>query len=427
LSIVKTVMGVLAALVALLATTACGSDDSSSSAESTAPSASTSPAKSPSGTPIKLAALIDSTGPNSGGQGESIPVLQAWVKDVNARGGIAGHPVSVQVYDTKDNPSKAASFAQEAIADKSVVGAISFDQALETNTLKTLSKAGVPVLGGPTADPGVWGTTTNNKYLKAPPMPGVYQTVTAFPATIAALIDAAQHSGLKNMISVNFSQVPASKNGSDLANAIAKSAGINASSVTVDASAPNFTAECLRVIQQKADYVTFQTPPTLAARVIRDCVTQGYKGAFGAVGGSVTADVYKSVGDNKLIGAWFAFPSYSETNAGDRYRKVMAANQVATANWQGAYGPTAWASMELFGKTLNAYRAKLGDTVTRQDVLAAYGNVKGETLDGMLPGPVTYTKDSVTPAKCYWLFSYEKGKFTGSSSPVCPAESLGAG
>src|SRR5919197_1575481 len=125
---------------------------------------------------------------------------------------------------------------------------------------------------------------------------------------------------------------------------MAKAVGMQASSITVDASAPNFTAECLEIIQRHADYVTFFTPPTLAGRVARDCGTQGYKGAYGATGGGVTADIYKNVGSSKLIGAWFSFPSYADTTWGERYRKVMQASNVPESKWQGANGPTVWSA-----------------------------------------------------------------------------------
>jgi branched-chain amino acid transport system substrate-binding protein len=255
----------------------------------------------------------------------------------------------------------------------------------------------------------------------------VYEINTAFPASITAWITAAQQNKLKRMVSVNFSAAPPSKQSTDLANAMAKSVGMIASSITIDASSPNFTADCLKIIQDKADYVIFSTPPDLAGRVIGDCNTQGYTGAYGSVGGGVTSDVYTKVGNNKLIGAVWAFPWYTSSPAAKRFSSVMTANHVPTTKWQGAPGPVVWTTMELFRHTLDANKAKLGKTVTRQNVLAAYGTVKNETLGGMMPGPVTYTKGDVSPPHCYWAYTYQNGKFSGSASTTCPAKSFGAG
>lgn len=384
-------------------------------------------ASSLEGPPIKLVALIDDTGPNSGGQGDSIPVLQAWEKDANASKGVAGRPVSIEIADTQGNPSKAAAAVQKAIGDPSVAGVVVFDAATESTSITTLSKAGLPVIGGVAYDPGVWGATRGNRYLDAPPLPGVYQNTTAFPATVAAYVAAAQQHDLKRMVSVNFSQVPASGQSTDLANAMAQSVGIDASSITVDASAPNFTADCLKIIQDRADYVMFTTPPTLTGRVISDCNTQGYTGAYGLVGGGVTPDSYSKVASNKLIGALQAFPWYTGSPAAERFTRAMAANDVPTETYESAPGPVAWSTMEMFRHALDAGRAKPGTPVTRRDVLAAYDQVRDETLGGMMPGPVTYTKGQVTPPSCYWLFAYENGRFSGSADATCPPKSFGAG
>lgn len=416
-------LGALALLATLFVVAACGDSDSSDSTTSSDGGSSSQL----DGTPVKVAALVDDTGPNNGGQGESIPVLEAWVKQANENGGVAGHPVELKVFDTQGNPSKTAGFAQEVIADRSFVAVVSVQAATETNALRTFSRAGVPVIGGTTADPGVWGTTAGNRFFPAPPLPGVFAPVTAFPATIEAFVAAGQQHDLRSMISVNFSQVPASRNGTDLVNAIASRVGMQASSVTVDASAPNFSAECLRIVQRRADYVTFFTPPDLAARVIRDCNTQGFEGSYGGTGGNVTAAVYDNVGDNRLVGAWFAFPSYAETPWGEAYREAMESGGVEEAAWQGAYGPSAWVTMEMFRSALDAQRARLPDTVARADVMTAYESVRDETLDGMLPGPVTFARGSVALTPCYWLFTYEGGEFTGGSESVCPDRSLGVG
>jgi branched-chain amino acid transport system substrate-binding protein len=423
--------GLAGLLAAVSVTAGCGSSGSDTTTGVTASSngaATTGAATSTAtGTPIKLVALIDNTGPTNGRQGDSIPVLQAWVKDANASGGAAGHPVSVDVEDTQGNASKAAADVQKVIADKSVVGVIVVDALTEDASLHALSKAGVPVIGGVAYDPSVWGATKGNTYLKDAPLPGVYEINTAFPASISAWITAAQQNHLKRMISINFSAAPPSKQSTDLANAMAAKVGIAASSITIDATAPNFTADCLKIIQSKADYVIFSTPPDLAGRVIGDCSTQGYTGAYGSVGGGVTSDVYAKVGNNKLIGALWAFPWYTDSPASKQYASLMKANNVPTTKWQGAPGPVVWTTLELFRHTLEANKATLADTVTRENVLAAYGTVKNETLGGMMPGPVTYAPGDMSPPACYWAYTYQNGKFSGSPNATCPAKAFGVG
>ena len=420
-------LGLAGLLAAVALAAGCGSSDESASTSGAAASSAGGASSTATGTPIKLVALIDNTGPSNGKQGDSIPVLKAWEKDANADGGVVGHPVQVDVNDTQGNPSKAAAAVQKAIADPSVVGVISVEAVTESTTLPVLSKARLPVIGGVAYSPVGWGASKGNKILDAPPLPGVYAINTVYPANIVAWITAAQEHGLKRMVSVNFSQVPASKLATDLANSLAKGAGITASSVTVDASAPNFTAECLKIIQEKADYVIFSTPPDLSGRVIGDCNTQGYKGFYGLTGGGVTPDSYGKVGGNTLVGGLWAFPWYADTPQAKRFTSVMEANDVPKEKWQSAPGPVVWTTLELFRHVLESNKDKLSEPVTRKDVLAAYGTVKDETLDGLLPGPVTFTPGAVAPPHCYWLYTYKDDKFSGSPDVTCPPASFGTG
>ena len=50
-----------------------------------------------------------------------------------------------------------------------------------------------------------------------------------------------------------------------------------------------------------------------------------------------------------------------------------------------------WATGELLKKALATAAGPASAAVTRQTVLAAYGAVSGETLDGLLPQPITFT------------------------------------
>ena len=49
-------------------------------------------------------------------------------------------------------------------------------------------------------------------------------------------------------------------------------------------------------------------------------------------------------------------------------------------------------------------------------MIAAYDGIDGETLDGLLPQPMSFNaNEPAPPVTCYWLAEYEDGEFTGSS------------
>jgi branched-chain amino acid transport system substrate-binding protein len=409
--------------VALLMS-ACGSNSSDST------NTTSSSANAPKGTPVKIALLVDVTGQLNGGQGTSIaPVLDAWAKATNDAGGVAGHPVSIVVKDTKDNPSTAAADAQQVVADKSVLGVVLVDAIADAAAARVLSAAGLPVIGGNGFNPAVWGAVNGNRLARIPQMRDVFGVVTAFPANAAPFFSAAQKAGLRDIAAIDFAQDPSSKHATELIAGMSRAVGMNfLAGITVDATAPNFTAQCLQLVQKHVEYTVLTMPDSTAKRIAADCKTQGYRGTYGASAALVTPLFYDSVTDTRLIGGLTGFPWFVDAAPVKRYRQVMADNGVAADKWGRGDSTASWASVELFKKALEANARRLGSTITRERVLDAYYTIKNETLGGLLPGPVTYTKGQPAPApRCAWLYTYENGRFTGSFTPTCPDPRMGLG
>jgi branched-chain amino acid transport system substrate-binding protein len=121
---------VLVATAGLLAT-ACGSDDKGGAATTAAPSAdssaSTTAGTAPAGDPIKVMTVttLNAAGPTY----ENIAnTAKAYEKYINARGGIAGHPLEVTVCDEQFDPAVATTCARQAVDDGmvSIVGSFTF-------------------------------------------------------------------------------------------------------------------------------------------------------------------------------------------------------------------------------------------------------------------------------------------------------------
>jgi ABC-type branched-subunit amino acid transport system substrate-binding protein len=128
---------------------ACGSsnnDKSNASTGSKTTQGAAAPAtKQPTGAPIKTMTItsLDSQGPVY----PNIAITaQAYEKWINARGGIGGRPLQVQVCDEHGKPTDASACARKAVADNvvAVVGSFSF---LGTNIMPALTKANIPVFG----------------------------------------------------------------------------------------------------------------------------------------------------------------------------------------------------------------------------------------------------------------------------------------
>jgi branched-chain amino acid transport system substrate-binding protein len=191
--------------------------------------------------------------------------------------------------------------------------------------------------------------------------------------------------------------------------------------VQVAAAAPNYTAQCLDLINRSVNFVQLSVSPPVAARVVRDCDTQGYRGYFGASAAAVMPPLYDTPG-LKLAGGLNAFPWWVDDAPVKHYREVMAAQGVDQKAWAQPVATALWATGQLFTKAVSAAGGTPTDQVTRQTVLAAYGKVSNETLDGLLPQPITFTADKpAPPVDCYWLYQYQDGSFQGRLQPTCPS------
>ncbi len=117
----------VATVVAIGATAACSSSGSSpKSSSAPASGGSSSAGKSsatPSGTPIKIM-TISPSGTNGANFPDIPTVFNAFAKATNAAGGIAGHPLTVEYCNDKNDPNDAAGCARRAVSDKvmAVVG-----------------------------------------------------------------------------------------------------------------------------------------------------------------------------------------------------------------------------------------------------------------------------------------------------------------
>jgi ABC-type branched-subunit amino acid transport system substrate-binding protein len=142
----------LALLAGTLVLAACGGNDNSNnndaakaSTTKTATGTAAPAGKAATGTPIKAMTItsLDSQGPVYPNIAITAKAYEKWI---NARGGIGGRPLSVQVCDEHGKPTDAAACARKAVSDNvaAVIGSFSF---LGTNIMPALTKANIPVFG----------------------------------------------------------------------------------------------------------------------------------------------------------------------------------------------------------------------------------------------------------------------------------------
>jgi hypothetical protein len=145
------------------------------------------------------------------------------------------------------------------------------------------------------------------------------------------------------------------------------------------------------------------------ARLINDCVRQGYGGFFGASSNTASEAIFDTIPvDNLRIGGYVnGFPWWSTAAPVKNFKDQMA-KYAPKAEYRDPAATTTWATLELFRKAM----AKASANVTKDEVLSTYYKIKDENLDGLLPMSLTFTEGKAAPLpNCYWAFKYEKKTF----------------
>lgn len=405
------------AVVLLLLTcalSACGSSD-----DPPATTAGAASADAPRGTPLRVALIANQTGKLPSGEENSVPVAQAWAKAVNAKGGIAGHPVDVVVADTKGDPATATAAVRKVTQDDGIVAALLFDAGTESVVAKSITAAGLPVIGGMGYAPDAWGA-----------MPNWLPLTTSIPSIFNMGMTLGKHLGGTRTAMTICAEIAGCGAAAPVVEKASTTLGMDyAGTFKVAAAAPDFTAECLKIRDEHVDYVMLGAATADAAlRVAADCKTQGYTGQWGLFGGAIVPKAMKANDPGTKLGLVMnSFPWFADAPPVTAYRDMMKAQGVEESVWGDPHATAAYATLQLLRKTLDGQEAKLPEQLSRKDVIAAYGSVVDETLDGLLPQPVTFHPNKPNaPIDCYWFGSYEAGTFSDGDlgHPECDPPSL---
>jgi branched-chain amino acid transport system substrate-binding protein len=412
-SAARCALGAAAALAATAALSACGSssDDGDAGASTVAGSATTT-AAAPKGAPLRVGALVNVTGPTTTGEASAPDVLEGWAKAINSSGGLGGHPIEIEVVDTKGDAPTATAAARRLAGDDAVVAMVLYDASTEGSVANTITKAGLPVIGGIGYAPTAWGK-----------LPNWLPLSTTFPAVIDMGMVIGKELGAKKAVFPVCAENSSCGAAGPLAEKAAKALGMEyAGTLPTSVSAPNYTAQCLKIKSQDVDYVMLGLTTTASLRLVADCKTQGYTGTWGLFDGSVWPKVMKENDPGVPISlALSAFPWFVDDAPVAAYRDMMDESGVPESSWGSPQGTAAYATMQLFAKALKGAGA-LPDEPTRADVIKAYGSIQDETLDGLLPQPITFTPDQPEPlVNCFWLATYDGGEFSGAelAKPTC--------
>lgn len=391
----KRTYALLTIVIASLTISACSSSNGSSKSPSTnGAGVGSSTVAPPTGTPIKIGFVTAASGNEISTNGAGAQVGPAWAKWVNDNGGINGHPVDVIVKDTRSEAATASAVLKDAVENDHVVALMIADNGTEASMLPYIQSSGLPVIGGTGYSPTTW---TH--------VPNWFPMGISFPQSVTAQTQVAKDIGAKTYTAFVCAEVPQCAAAQDLTKPIEEKLGLtNISWPAVSASAPNYTAACLTI--KKADFTNLILTPATGARVMQDCEQQGYTGTFGICCVSFSqAGAGQAPKGTKIAGVLDGFPWWADAAPVQQFRDVMARYSPKT-DYRTTSATTIWQTLELFKATMS----KTSGDITASSIIDAYGNIKDETLNGLLAMPLTFTKGQPAPSNsCYFGFTWTVG------------------
>jgi len=341
--------------------------------------------------------------------------MQVWVSDINARGGIACHPVKLFQVDDGSDSSRSAAAVRDLVENKKVVALAGSSVPISIVGYRSASEQlKIPTVGG---------DSLNFDWSQSPVL---FPQGATFSATIIGAVKQLADQG-KNKLGVIY--CVEARNCQD-ANKVMADGGDKVAGVSVvyrsqiSIAQTTFGGQCQAAKDAGAQQVLLAMDGSAISRVMKSCAQIDYFPAIAtspiAIGSSVTQD--PNVRKAGVSLAHIAFPwTQADNPAQQRYQQAMARYAPGVAS-DGATSQ-AWVA----GEMLRAVVESLGDAaagdITTELIYRGLGNLRGTTLDG-LTSPLTFTTGQAKAPEnnCYFpvLLTQDKGFVAPDGSrPTC--------
>lgn len=365
----------------------------------------------PSESTLRIAMVAAFTGAADGDPGNPTQhIAEAWEKWVNSQGGINGHPVQIIFANTNNDNATATRVATNIVQHDHVIAEVGgFDSVSGPIWDDIFTKAHIPVIGGENIDPTV---IRGSDYF--------FDLATDGLALIDAEVKPAKLVGAKSYALVNCALSTGCSVAESLEKAYVQKLGLSWNGeVGISPGQPSYTAACLTMQGTNAQYLDLGVQHVVNEQFVNSCLTQHI--TFKYYG--MTSGSYDNPTEMKLskqgtvVYSDDGFPWWPNTPAIKNYRDVVAKYAGKNTNIYGSHQTGAWAALEMFRSVMQEVGAK----PTPAYVADQMWKVKNDTLGGLLPQPVTFTKGKhSTPINCFWWGTLKNEKWSQAKTTCVP-------
>jgi branched-chain amino acid transport system substrate-binding protein len=402
----KTLAG-MAIAIASAAIALAGCSSSSSSGSGTAGSTAGSSAAA-TGAPIVIGNVGTYSGPIGASNTAAIPLIKEWVSQVNAAGGINGHPVQFVSADDQTSPSANLTAVESQVSNQHVIAFVGDMAEATVNSAQSfLESKSVPVIGGDGSLP-TW--YESPMYFPTGSSPSVLNT---------AQIQLVKTDGFKKLALWYCTDSPTCKIYANQEQAAAKSIGMTTTGLQpISLAQPNFTAACLSSKSAGADVLNPNVDPSTLQRVVASCESVGYNPTYLASTQAVDAAFQSLPSNVKATGVQQTFPFFASSGAPGiaAYQSMVKSFPTTELN---AGTSQIWTAIQLFAAAAKAGVPQQG-TPTSAEILKGLYTIHGDTLGG-LTVPLSFTKGHSAPqGTCWFTYQFQGDKFVDSDlKPAC--------
>jgi branched-chain amino acid transport system substrate-binding protein len=384
---------------------------------STAPGAVNASAAAPctaKGAPVSLGQVGNFTGIAGPITASARTAMAVWAKDVNARGGVACHPVVLYQQDDGSESSKSAAVVQDLVQNKKVAALVGNFVVLSMSGFRSgIEAQKIPSVGG-----DVLSEDWNDSAYMFPQGAGI-NSVTF------GLIKQSVGEGKTKLGLLYCVEASACTTAAKSITNQSKQAGADlVYSSAISLTQTDFTAQCQNAKNAGVQALGLAMDGSAMGRVARSCAAIGYHPQFGASGLTISP---AQAEDPILRGNTMATASVNapwmlnDTPGLQEYNRAMKTYAPNLA--PDAVSIAAWSS----GKLFEAAIAALGPSarsapITTEVVLSGLGKIKKETLGGLAP-PITFSpgQKKAPPITCvfYELLTTKGWTAPRGSKAVC--------
>ena len=331
-----------------------------------------------------------------------------WAQDVNARGGLACHPVTVYARDDGGDPARAAALVRELHAQTKVVALIDSVVVFSVAGFRTaVEDLKLPVIGGELLAPD-WNES-----------PYMFPQGAGFFDQIVGFLKQGVEMGKKKIATLYCVEVTACSEGIAYGRStgVKKAGGELVYDSAISLTQTDFTAQCQNAKNAGADQMVLGMDGSAMTRVARSCAAIGYRPLFSGIGGTISS---AQAADPTLRSFGLAVASgvapWTETDTPGLKAYREALTRYAPALQPDGASIQAWVSGKLLEAAIAGVAAKArAGALTSPLILEGLGTVKNEDLDG-LTGPITFTPNQKS-AKSSGCVYYELLTSQGWTAP----------